>query len=240
MFYIKLALFGFWMAVGCIIGLFHSITRWGDTELGKEYARFFSKRALKVANIDIEYHGLENIEATQPCIYTLNHQSNFDMALFGEVYPSNTVIIGKKELIWIPFFGLFYKSSGNIMIDRKKTSEAKSSLGQVVEEIKRRKVSVWIFPEGTRNTSKTLLPFKKGPFHMAIAAQVPVVPLISSTLSKALNWEEKKMPGGKMVVKILPPIYTDGMTEKDVDSLTQTVRQKMQEALDDANRLAQI
>ncbi|RYX99448.1 1-acyl-sn-glycerol-3-phosphate acyltransferase [bacterium] len=238
MFYIKLALFGFWMAVGCMIGLFNSITRWGDTELGKEYARFFSKKALKVANIDIEYHGLENIEAAQPCIYTLNHQSNFDMALFGEVYPSNTVIIGKKELIWIPFFGLFYKSAGNIMIDRKKTSEAKSSLGQVVEEIKRRKVSVWIFPEGTRNTSKTLLPFKKGPFHMAIAAQVPVVPLISSTLSKALNWDEKKMPGGKMVVKILPPIYTNGMTEKDVDTLTQTVRQKMQEALDESNRLA--
>lgn len=239
MFYIKIAIMAFWVVVGCVIGLFKSINRWGDTNLGKEYARFFNKKAFKIAHIQIEYHGLENLEASQPCIYTLNHQSNFDMAVFGEIYPGDTVIIGKKELIWIPFFGLFYKSAGNIMIDRKKTSEAKSSLSQVVEEIKRRKVCVWVFPEGTRNTSeKTLLPFKKGPFHMAIAAQVPVVALISSSVPRVLNWKEKKMPGGKLVVKVLPPVFTTGMTEKDVPALTENVRNLMQEAFDDANRLA--
>lgn len=241
MFYIKILLFGFWMVVACTIGLIKSIKRWGDTDLGKEYARFFGKKALKVAGINIEYHGLENIEASQPCIYTLNHQSNFDMAIFGEVYPSDTVIIGKKELIWIPFFGLFYKSAGNIMIDRKKTSEAKSALTQVVEQIKSRNVSVWVFPEGTRNSSSTnLLPFKKGPFHMAIGAQVPVVPLIASSLNDVLNWDEKKIPGGKVVVKILPPIETKGLTDADVNQLTEKVRNQMQEAFEEVNKLAKM
>ncbi len=230
---------GFWVVVGCIIGLLKSTTRWGDTNLGKEYARFFNKKAFKIANIEVEYHGLENLEATQPCIYALNHQSNFDMAVFGEIYPANTVIIGKKELIWIPFFGLFYKSAGNIMIDRKKTSKAKNSLGQVVEEIKKRNVCVWIFPEGTRNTSdKTLLPFKKGPFHMAISAQVPVVSLVASSVPKILNWKDKTMNGGKLVVKVLPPVFTTGLTEKDVSELANTIRENMQKAFDEANFLA--
>jgi 1-acyl-sn-glycerol-3-phosphate acyltransferase len=241
MFYIKVFLFVFWVVIGCLIGLVKSITRWGDTELGKEYARFFSSKALNVANIKIEYYGLENIEKSQPCIYTLNHQSNLDMAIFGEVYPSNTVIIGKKELIWVPFFGLFYKASGHIMIDRKKTSEAKDALSQVVEQIKSRNVSVWVFPEGTRNSSGIkLLPFKKGPFHMAISAQVPVVPLIASNLNNVIDSKNKKILGGKMVLKILPPINTIGLTSENVSELTENVRNQMQQALDEVNELAKL
>lgn len=239
MFYIKILQFAFWMIVGCIIGLFKSITRWGDTELGKEYARFFSFRALKAANIQMEYHGLENLEKQQPCIYTLNHQSNFDMAIYGEIYPSNTVIIGKKEIIWIPIFGLFYKASGHIMIDRKKISKAKDALSQVVEQIKTRKVSVWVFPEGTRNTSGIqLLPFKKGPFHMAIDAQVPIVPVVSSNLNNVMSAKEKIIKGGKMVVKVLPPISTLGLTSENVSELVDNVRNIMQKTLDEVNELA--
>lgn len=239
MFYIKIFIFGFWMVIGCIIGLLKSVTRWGDTELGKEYARFFSARALKTANINIEYHGLENLDQSQPCIYTLNHQSNFDMAVFGEIYPSNTVIIGKKELIWIPFFGLFYMASGHIMIDRKKITEAKDALSQVVDQIKSRKVSVWVFPEGTRNHNGTnLLPFKKGPFHMSIAAQVPVVPIIASNLNRTIDSKNKVIRGGKMVVKVLPPIFPTGLKPEDVNILVENVRNQMQNALDEVNLLA--
>lgn len=240
MFYIKILLFGFWIVTACIIGIIKSITRWGDTELSKEYARFVSSKIFAAANIKTEYHGLENLEKSQPCIYTLNHQSNLDMAVFGEVYPSNTVIIGKKELIWIPFFGLFYMASGHIMIDRKKITQAKDSLSQVVDQIKSRKVSVWVFPEGTRNHSGTqLLPFKKGPFHMSISAQVPIVPIIASNLNNVIDVKNKKINGGKLVVKVLPPIFPTGLKPEDVNTLIENVRNQMQEALDEVNLLAE-
>lgn len=227
MYYLKLFLIGFWLVFFCIIGLIKSISRWGDTNLGTEYAKDFSKKALKIAGIDLETEGLENLN-NQPCIYTLNHQSNFDMFTVGAVYPKNTVIIGKKELIWFPFFGLFYMASGNIMIDRKNKGKSIDSLSQVVDEIKRRKVSVWVFPEGTRNKSGVgLLPFKKGSFHMAISAKVPVVPIVCSSVKKVIDAENKKMPGGKMKIKVLEPIFTDNMTSKDVDNLMNTVREKM-------------
>ncbi|MFN8672359.1 MAG: lysophospholipid acyltransferase family protein [Candidatus Sericytochromatia bacterium] len=211
-----------------------SITRWGDTKLGTEYARSFSEKALKIMNIKLELEGLENLK-NQPCIYTLNHQSNFDMATFGAVYPENTVIIGKKELIWFPFFGLFYKASGNIMIDRKNKTKAIDSLDQVVSEIKNRKVSVWVFPEGTRNkTGKGLLPFKKGSFHMAIAAKVPVVPVVCSPVKKVIDSKNKKFLGGTLKIQVLPPISTKDMTEKDVEPLMNLVREKMLFVVDNA------
>lgn len=234
MYYLKILLIGFWLVFFCIIGLLKSITRWGDTKLGTEYARSFSEKALKIMNIKLELEGLENLK-NQPCIYTLNHQSNFDMATFGAVYPENTVIIGKKELIWFPFFGLFYKASGNIMIDRKNKTKAIDSLDQVVSEIKNRKVSVWVFPEGTRNkTGKGLLPFKKGSFHMAIAAKVPVVPVVCSPVKKVIDSKNKKFLGGTLKIQVLPPISTKDMTEKDVEPLMNLVREKMLFVVDNA------
>ncbi|MBC7474724.1 MAG: 1-acyl-sn-glycerol-3-phosphate acyltransferase [Candidatus Sericytochromatia bacterium] len=236
MFYIRVVLLGVWMCICAFLGLLKSIFRWGDTNLGKEYARLFTKVAFKIARVEVEYQGLEHIEATQPCIYTLNHQSNFDMAVFGAIYPGDTVIIGKKQLIWVPVFGLFYKSAGNIMIDRSKTDKAKTSLSHVVEEIIRRKVCVWIFPEGTRNFGKKkLLPFKKGPFHMAIEAQVPVVALVASSLKELMNWEKKLMLGGKLKIRVLPPIFTTGMTDQDVTKLTGIVQEQMQTTFDELN-----
>lgn len=235
MFYLRILVVGIWIVLICTWGLIKSIIRWGDTNLGTEFARAYSKFTLKVFGIDVELEGTENLN-NQPCIYTLNHQSNFDMATFGLAYPQNTVIIGKKELIWIPFFGLFYKASGNIMIDRKKITKAKGSLDQVVEAIKNRNVSVWVFPEGTRNRSgEGLLPFKKGPFHMAIGAQVPVVPLVCSSMNKAIDWKNKKIVGKKMKIKILPPIFTNGMTDNDVSTLTEKVRNIMLETVNELN-----
>lgn len=227
MYYLKLLSLGFWLVFYCMVGLINSITRWGDTKLGTEFAQAFSKKALKITGIILEFEGVENLK-NQPCIYTLNHQSNFDMATFGALYPERTVIIGKKELIWIPFFGLFYKAAGNIMIDRSNKNKSINSLDQVVDEIKKRQVSVWIFPEGTRNKSgEGLLPFKKGSFHMAVEAQVPVVPLVCTSMKKVIDWENKKMMGGKMKIKVLEPISTKNMTVDDVATLMNTVRDKM-------------
>ena len=74
-----------------------------------------------------------------------------DMATFGTVYPQRTIVIGKKEVKWIPFFGIFYVAAGNIMIDRNKTAKAVAGLKETVDIIRNKKVSIWIFPEGTRN-----------------------------------------------------------------------------------------
>lgn len=88
-------------------------------------------------------------------------------------------MIGKKELKWIPFFGYFFWGAGNMMIDRQKRSKAFAGLAQAAQEIKRRAVSIWVFPAGTRHPSGTgMLPFKRGAFYLAVEAQIPIVPVV--------------------------------------------------------------
>ena len=86
----------------------------------------------------------------------------------------------KKELQWMPLLGQFMKLAGVIFIDRKNNTRAKQSIAQAGERMKERKVSIWMFPEGTRSLSEKvdLRTFKKGAFHLAVQAGVPITPVV--------------------------------------------------------------
>ena len=232
MIYLRIALILLWLFVSCMLGLFGCLVRWGDLNLDRDFGRFFSWGALRLSNLKASVEGLEHLEAHQPCIYVANHQSVIDMFSFGKIYPCRTIVIGKKELRWIPLFGLFFAAAGNIMINRQKRVKAIAGLGQAVDAIQKRNASIWIFPEGTRNeTGKGLLPFKKGAFHMAISAGVPIVPILSSPVDLIFNWKKRTFRGGRMQIRVLPPIPSAGLTSDDLDKLSDTVREKMLEAL---------
>lgn len=232
MHYIKIFSVLIWFIFCSILGLIYSIIRWGNDNIDRDFGRFFSWGTLKILGIKVEVDGLEHLEAHQPCIYIANHQSGLDMATFGKIYPSHTVVIGKKELIWIPFFGIFYVAAGNILINRQKSVKAVAGLRQAVEAIRKRKISIWIFPEGTRNRQGgSLLPFKRGAFHMASQAGVPIVPLVSSPLNEVANWKDRKASGGIVRIKVLPPIYPQDYEAKGIDQLMSDTYQVMLEAL---------
>lgn len=95
------------------------------------------------------------------------------------------------------------------------------------------KQNVFIFPEGTRSyyDYPDLLSFKKGAFHLAIQAQVPIVPIVVANYSKVLNVKRKIFTSGHIPIKILEPISTKGKRKEDVDALVQEVREKMLTAL---------
>jgi 1-acyl-sn-glycerol-3-phosphate acyltransferase len=230
--YVRIALSLSWLLISCGIGLVLCVVRWGHPNLDRDFARVFSWGVLRIAGVRVATEGLEHLTAAQPCIYVANHQSGFDMATFGAIYPTRTIVIGKKELKWIPLFGLFFVAAGNIMIDRQRRTKAIAGLGQAVEAIRERGSSIWIFPEGTRNRTRELLqPFKKGAFYMAIEAGVPIVPIVSAPLEPVLNWRRKKVNGGTLRLRVLPPVPTKGFRSKDVDPLADRVRGMMMEAL---------
>ena len=154
------------------------------------------------------------------------------MATYGLLFPTKTLVIGKKELKWIPGFGLYFMASGNIMIDRKNRRKAVAGLGEAVAAARDKGLSIWIFPEGTRNISgEGLLPFKRGAFHTAIAAGIPIVPIVQSPFVSLISWKNKVLGGGSVEIRILPPISTTGMTSADVEKLSNLTRAKMLEAL---------
>jgi lysophosphatidate acyltransferase len=228
-----------WLVLSCVLGLLGCLARWGDLNLDHHFGHFFAWGVTRIGGIRVRAEGLEHLSSSQPCIYAANHQSGLDMATFGTIYPERTVVVGKKELLYIPFFGLFFKAAGNIVINREKRVSAIAGLASAVEQIKAKRVSVWIFPEGTRNRSDDLMmPFKKGAFYMAIQAQVPIVPIVCEPIGHLVSWKEKRFAGGEVRIRVLPPIDTRGMTTADADRLGRETRERMIQALRELGRRA--
>jgi lysophosphatidate acyltransferase len=210
------------------------VFRWRDLSLDHYYGQVLRFGVAPISGIPAQVEGIEHWHAHQPCIYVINHQSNMDSVVLSGLFPKRTILIGKKQLLWIPFFGLFYYGAGNILIDRKKRVSAIAGLDQAVAQMKARGASIFIFPEGTRNSpdkgGQPLLPFKKGAFYMAIQAGVPLVPIVSSYMGDQFDWKKRIYRPGPHRVRILPPIPTSGM---DVDRLSQIARDRILETLKD-------
>ncbi|PSU30922.1 1-acylglycerol-3-phosphate O-acyltransferase [Photobacterium lutimaris] len=192
--------------------------------------RHFCKMA-RIFGIKLEFRYPDG-ELPAPSVYLANHQNNYDLFTVSGAIQPRTVTVGKKSISWMPLFGQLYWLTGNILIDRANRSKAVGTIGQVVEQIKQRDVSIWMFPEGTRSRGRGLLPFKTGAFHAAISAGVPVVPIVcSSTENVKLN----KWDNGVVIVEVLPSVSVDGMTKEDVRTLSNQCRDMMAIKLDELN-----
>ena len=96
---------------------------------------------------------------------------------------------------------------------------------------------MWIFPEGTRNLSTRLLPFKKGAFYSAVEAQVPIVCIVASSYLNFYSKRERKfLSNGLVKVNVLPPFQTRGMTLDSIDQLTKHIHDAMQKEFDRLNQ----
>ena len=168
-------------------------------------------------------------EFDQPAIYIANHQNNYDMVTISSMVPPKTVTIGKKSLIWIPFFGLVYWATGNIFINREKRSAAIDTMTKVGKIIQERQISIWMFPEGTRSRGRGLLPFKTGAFHTAIAAGVPIVPIVCSTLHNKVDLN--RLDNGTVICEVLEPIDTSGYTRENLKELIEKCHTIMQDKI---------
>jgi len=123
--------------------------------------------------------------------------------------------------------------SKSVFIDRANRATARAAFDGAAKVMQTERQSVFIFPEGTRSyaTSPELLPFKKGAFHLAIQAQVPIVPIVVANYSHVLNVKERKFKPGVIPVSVLPAISTKGLTAADADSLTTKTRDAMMDEL---------
>ena len=119
--------------------------------------------------------------------------------------------------------------SKTVFIERKSREQAVAAFAQAAEQMHSIQQSVFIFPEGTRSyyDHPDMLPFKKGAFHLAVQAQVPIVPIVVSNYSNVLNVKKKIFNQGTIPVKVLEPVQTKGKTKEDVDALLEGVRTKM-------------
>ncbi|MDH2926467.1 1-acylglycerol-3-phosphate O-acyltransferase [Lonepinella koalarum] len=209
----------------CICGTIYSLIRFKNPNNVSVVARWFG-RLYPLFGLNVEHRYPENVDQFNPCIYIANHQNNYDMVTISYMVQPRTVSIGKKSLIWIPFFGLVYWATGNILLDRDNKNKAHSTMGQVAQRINQDNLSVWMFPEGTRSRGRGLLPFKTGAFHAAIAAGVPVVPVVCSSTQNKIDLN--RWNNGKVICEILPPIDSRQFNKENVREFANHCHQIMQ------------
>jgi lysophosphatidate acyltransferase len=130
--------------------------------------------------------------------------------------------------------------AGMKFIDRTKGKEAAAALNKMVLEMKKNNEKLFVFPEGTRRNTGEIHEFKKGAFHAAILAQVPIIPIVHSSYKTFFDADKKMLKAGKIHVKVLPEISTEGLTNDDVDGLTKKVREIMIETFEQLNVTANL
>ncbi|XP_017769073.1 PREDICTED: 1-acyl-sn-glycerol-3-phosphate acyltransferase beta-like [Nicrophorus vespilloides] len=182
-------------------------------------------------------HGMEHLKEDRAAVIVANHQSSLDLLGMYEVWPmmKKCTAVAKRELLYFLPFGFASWLGGVIFINRmngEKSREAINSAGDVVKE---KKLKIWLFPEGTRRNTGEIHEFKKGAFHLAISAQIPVIPVVFSRYY-FIDEKKKFFRDGQVAITALEAIPTAGMTAKDVDKLIEMTRKVMVEAYDKANK----
>lgn len=176
----------------------------------------------KLAGLDINVKGKHNLEDHRPAVFCFNHQSSADFFIILKLLRKDVTGIAKKELEMTPF-GPVFKAMGAIFIDRSDKKKALASMKNAAEILKNG-TSVAIAPEGTRSGSKELGIFKKGAFHLAIKAGVPIVPIVIKNAYMAMPKGSKIFRPTHIEVVVLDPVDTSEWKPKHIDYYVDEVR----------------
>ena len=227
---LRLFLLGIHFLVAGAVNMLIVLRRPFDPDNSRLCGRVYSLPALRLLGLQTELQVEELKKLTSPCVIVVNHQSNFDLFILGSVVPRRTVTIGKTSLRWIPIFGQIYWLAGNVLIERGNAAKAKAAMLKTTDTLQHHNTSIWVFPEGTRNLGKGLLPFKKGAFQMAIAAGVPIVPICCSNYKRTMRLN--RWHSGPLRIRALPPLSTAGMTLDDMPELMERCWGQMVECIE--------
>jgi 1-acyl-sn-glycerol-3-phosphate acyltransferase len=192
--------------------------------------RLWCKAILRAAGVRLRIHGAENVPRNEARLYAANHVSWFDVFALAAYLPRYR-FIAKKELFKIPIFGTAARAAVAIEIDRENRKAAFAAYELAARDVKEG-VSVVVYPEGTRGRSYELRPFKKGPFVLAIAAHVPVVPTVIHGTIEIQPKGSLRIRPGVIDIYFLEPIPTAGLTYDDREELMQSVWHRMAETLE--------
>ena len=177
----------------------------GRTTVVFRIGRLWSRAHLTVMGIAPVYTGLEHAAGTAPRIFLANHLSSLDIWVLAPMLPVTTRFVSKRSLFWIPVLGQAMAVAGFIAINRQDRASAIRSLSSATEPI-RRGASVILFPEGTRSRDGRLARFKRGSFHLALEAGVPVVPVAISGTYQVVKPRSIVVRPGPVHVTFAPPI----------------------------------
>lgn len=216
-------------ATSSLVGSFMAgLPIWALTGSQREAMNFsmglFGDFAAAMVGIDLDVYGEKNLWSARPCVFIFNHQSKADVVIMTKLIRKDMGGIGKKEIRDIPVLGKVMEMAGTVFVDRKNTADAIKAMEPLVEAIRKDRRSICIAPEGTRTLSPKVGPFKKGAFHLAMQAGVPIVPIVIHNAGDVAPKNEFVMRPAKVRVDVLPPVDTSGWSAKTMNEHIAEVR----------------
>lgn len=193
--------------------------------------RAWTRALLWAGGVTVRVHGADRIgDGRDPRIFASNHVSWYDVFVLAATLP-RYAFVAKAELLRIPVFGAGARAVGTVPIERENRKSAFASYEAAAAQVRGGRPIV-VFPEGTRGRAYPLRPFKKGPFVLAIAAQVPVVPVVMHGTMAIMPKGEWRIRSGIVDLHFLEPVPTTGLTYDDRDTLSAMVHGRMAELLE--------
>ncbi|HZQ32310.1 MAG TPA: HAD-IB family hydrolase, partial [Mycobacterium sp.] len=179
---------------------------------------------LAAAGVNLNVLGEENLTEQRPAVFIFNHRNQVDPIVASTLVRDNFTSVGKKELEKHPIMGPLGKLMDAVFIDRENTKAAVEELKKV-EELARKGLSIVIAPEGTRLDTTEVGPFKKGPFRIAMAAKIPIVPIVIRNAEVIAARDSSTFNPGTVDVVVYPPIPVDDWTHDNLSERIEEVRQ---------------
>lgn len=193
-----------------------------------------SDLGLALAGIDVRVvRGHEHLWSARPCVFVFNHQSKLDPIIVMKLLRGGFTGVAKKEAKNVPGFGQLFQLAGVAFVDRGNTEQAKAAMQPAVDKVRLEGMSLVIAPEGTRSATPKLGRFKKGPFHIAMQAEVPMVPIVIRNAGEVMWRGAQMLRPGTVEVVALPPVDTRRWTVETLDDHVQDVRGMFLDTLDD-------
>ncbi|MGY1795130.1 wax ester/triacylglycerol synthase family O-acyltransferase [Geodermatophilus sp. SYSU D00525] len=175
-----------------------------------------------LAGVRLDVQGAEHL-ATRPAVFLFNHQSQLDVLILAKLLRGGFTGVAKKELARTPGFGLAFRLADVAFVDRSDPAQARRALEPAVQRLEEG-ISLVVAPEGTRSATPTLGAFKKGAFHVAMQAGVPVVPVVIRNAGELMWRGATTISPGTVQVRVLPPVDTAGWSVEDLDRHVTEVR----------------
>ena len=191
----------------------------------------FPQLLLAINGVNLNILGEENLNKKRPAVFIFNHRNNFDAVIVGALVRDNWTGVGKKELQRDPVVGTLGKLVDTVFIDREDPKAAVASLKEA-EKLAQKGLSVVIAPEGTRLDTRSVGPFKKGPFRLAMSAGVPIVPIVIRNAEVISARNSSTLHPGTVDVVVYPPISLDDWTLDDLTDRIAEVRQLFVDTLE--------
>ena len=187
---------------------------------------------MGLAGVGMRVTGEEHLWSARPAVFVFNHQSSFDVIVIARLLRRDFTGVAKAELAHDPRFAPLAALADVAFVERGNRAQSRAALAPVIDKL-RKGISLAMAPEGTRSATPTLGRFKKGAFHIAVEAGVPVVPVVIRNAGEIMWRASLVARPGTIDVAVLPPVATVGLSADDIDDLADRVREQFVATLDD-------